>query len=100
MNEFVMDGGGERFRIDMDGEGGVKITLQNLADPEDEVLHVPIRSELKNVIPIHQVTVFTQEQDQVGVSVEAGVEWFVIPEMQAKVQEGDLRGETLQLQTG
>ena len=49
---------------------------------------------------MHAVAVFAQEEDEVDVGVEAGVEDPMVEEVQAEVQEGDFGRETLELEAG
>ena len=99
LDEFVLEGGGGRFRVNLDGEGDFIFAAQDLGDPVDQVLHMPIFGKQKNQIPTHGGAVFAQEKDEVDVAVVAGIQGFVVPEMQAEVQEGDFGRETLELQT-
>lgn len=89
-----------RFGLDFDGEAGMEIPMQDLADPVDQVLHVPILRELKNQIPLHFFAIFSQEKDEVGVGMETCIERTVIPEMEAEMKKCDFGGETMQLYTG
>ncbi len=61
----------------------------------DDILHVPIPGELVNLIPLHAGAIFTKQQDQIKVAVEARIEDAMVEEMQTEVQKGDLGGETL-----
>jgi len=100
MDVFVLEGGGGRFGIDLDGEGDVVIAVKDLGNPVEDVLHAPLIGQVEDVIPMHAVAVFAQEEDEVDVGVEAGVEGFVVPEVEAEVQEGDFGRETLELEAG
>ena len=100
MDVFVLEGGGGRFGIDLDGEGDVVIAVKDLGNPVEDVLHAPLIGQVEDVVPMHAGGVFAQEQDEVDVAVEAGIEGFVVPEVQAEVQEGDFGGETLELEAG
>lgn len=55
MNILVMRRG---FRREFDGEGDFIIALQNLRDPKDDILQVPIRGELEHLIPLHAGAIF------------------------------------------
>jgi len=55
VNILVMRRG---FRREFDGEGGFIIALQNLRDPKDDILQVPIRGELEHLIPLHAGAIF------------------------------------------
>ena len=46
-------------RIDLDGEGGVVVAVQDLTDYVEDVLHAPGLGEVEDVVPMHAVAVFT-----------------------------------------
>jgi hypothetical protein len=56
--------------------------------------------QVEDVIPMHAGGVFAQEEDEVDVAMEARIEGFMIPEVEAEVQEGDFGRETLELEAG
>jgi hypothetical protein len=84
----------------LDGEGDVVIAVEDLGDPVEDVSHAPLIGEVEDVIPMHAVAVFAQEQDEVNVAVEARIEDSMVEEVQAEVQESDFRGEALELEAG
>ena len=100
MDVFVLEGGGGRFGIDLDGEGGVVVAVQDLTYDVEDVAHAPLIGEVEDVIPMHAGGVFAQEEDEVDVAMEARIEGFMIPEVEAEVQEGDFGRETLELEAG
>jgi len=95
---FVLEGGGGKFGINLDGEDDVVVAVQDFGDDVEDVLHAPFIGEVEDVIPVHAGAVFVQEQDEVDVGVEAGVEDAMVEEVQAEVQEGDFGGEAHQFQ--
>ncbi len=97
---FVLKGVGGRFGLELDGEGGFEIAVQDLGDPVEDVAHAPLVGEVEDVIPMHAVAIFSQEEDEVDVAVEAGIENAVVEEVEAEVQEGDFGGEAEELQAG
>jgi hypothetical protein len=100
MDQTILEGFRMRFRVNLDGKGDFIFAVQDLGDPVEDVAYAPLIGEVEDVIPIHGGVVFAQEEDEVDVAVVAGIQGFVIPEVQAEVQEGDFGGETLELQTG
>ncbi len=100
MDIFVLKGVGGRFGIDLDGEGDVVVAMQDLADEVEDVLHAPALGEVEDVIPMHFVAIFAEEEGEVDVAVEAGVEDSMVEEVEAEVQEGDFGGEALELEAG
>ena len=105
MDEFGLKGGGGQGRdkpspYDLDGEGDVVVAVEDLGNPIEDVAHAPLISQVEDVIPMHAGGVFAQEEDEVDVAMEAGVEGFVVPEVEAEVQEGDFGGEAVELEAG
>ena len=68
-------------RNELDGEMGVKIAMQGLANPVEDVLQAPFSGFLHYVLPVHFCSIFTEQLLDICVDVKMGREDAVVEEV-------------------